>query len=94
MIYKHKTEGRCPKDFRNYQNLIELLKNLRDGNANKTEILKNHILFKSDLGERRKRNPDFKSEEQVTVIQNVDKFFDLKEKLFDFCRDFFFFFAI
>ena len=34
LIYKYKTEGRSPKDFSNYQNLIDLFRNLRDGNEN------------------------------------------------------------
>ena len=46
MIYKYKTEGRSPKDFRNYQNTIELFKNLRDGNINPKEVLKDQINFK------------------------------------------------
>ena len=62
LIYNYKTERRNPKDFRNYQNLRELFKNLRNGNINSREVLKNQINFKSDLGEVRKRNPDFKSE--------------------------------
>ena len=32
LIHKYKTEGIRPKDFRNYQDLIKLFKNLRDGN--------------------------------------------------------------
>ena len=43
LIYDFKTEGRCPKYFRNYQNPIELFKNLRDGNLNSKEILKNQM---------------------------------------------------
>ena len=34
LIYTYKTEGRSLKDFRNYQNLIDLFKNLIDGNIN------------------------------------------------------------
>ena len=37
---KCKTEGRNPKDFRNYQNLIELFKDLRDGNINPLKNIK------------------------------------------------------
>ena len=33
MIYKYKNEVKSPKYFRNYQNLIELTKNLRDDNV-------------------------------------------------------------
>ena len=41
LINKYKTE-RSPKDFRNYQNPIDLFKNLRDGNVNTKELfLKN-----------------------------------------------------
>ena len=40
LIYKYKTEGISPNDFRNYQNPIELFKDLRDGNINPKEVLK------------------------------------------------------
>ena len=56
MIYKYKTEGRIPKDFRNYQNLIDLFRNLRDSNINPKEVLK----FRSDLGEIKKKKSRFK----------------------------------
>ena len=29
-VYEYKTDGRSPKDFRDYYNLIDLFKNLRD----------------------------------------------------------------
>ena len=45
-IYKYKTEGISPKDFRNYQNPIELFKDLRDGNINPKKVLKEQIYFK------------------------------------------------
>ena len=45
MIYKYKTEGISPKDFGNYQNPIELFKDLRDGNRNPKEVLKDQINF-------------------------------------------------
>ena len=41
LIYKFKTEGISPKDFSNYQNLIDLCINLRDGNINLREVSKN-----------------------------------------------------
>ena len=40
LIYNYKTEGMSPKDFINYQNLIDLFKKLRDGNINPKEVLK------------------------------------------------------
>ena len=54
MIYKYKTQGRSPKDFENFQNLIDLFRNLRDYNINPKEVFKNQIDFKSDLGEIKK----------------------------------------
>ena len=75
MIYKYKTEGISPKDFNNYQNLIDLFINLRDSNINPKEVLKNQINFKSDLGQIKKWNPNLKSNNQVSVIQNVENFF-------------------
>ena len=58
-MYKCKTEGRIPKDFRNYQNPAELFKNLKNGNKNHREVLKNQINFKSDLGEIKKMKSRF-----------------------------------
>ena len=43
---KYKLEGGSLKDFRNYQNLIDLFENLRDGNLNLKEALKDQNLVK------------------------------------------------
>ena len=88
MIYKYKTEGISPKDFSNYQNLINLFINLRDGNANPRKVFKNQIDFKSYLGEIKKGNPKSKSEDQISVIKNVQNIFDLTEKIINFFRDY------
>ena len=88
MIYKYKTEGISPKDFSNYQNPINLFINLRDGNANPRKVLKNQIDFKSYLGEIKKGNPKSKSEDQISVIKNVQNIFDLTEKIINFFRDY------
>ena len=53
-IYKSKTEGRSPKYFRNYQNLIDSFKSLNDDNVNPRKLLKNHSNLKSDLGKIKK----------------------------------------
>ena len=88
LIYNCKTEGRSPKDFRNYQNLIKLFKDLRDGILSPREVLKNQNNFKSDLGKIRKRNTNLKLEDQIIVIENVENFFDLREKIIDLFRDY------
>ena len=80
LIYECKTEERSPKDFRDYQNPVDLFKNLKDSNVNPREVLKNPINFKSDLGKIKKGNPKSKSEDQISVIQNVQSFFNLREK--------------
>ena len=54
LIYKYKTKGISPRDFSNYQNLIDLFINLRDGNIDPKEALKNEMNFKSGLGEIKK----------------------------------------
>ena len=84
MIYKYKTEGRSLKDFSNYQNPIDLFINLTDSNVNPRELLKNEIEFKSGLGGRRKENSKSKSEQQISVIRNVQNFFELREEIMDF----------
>ena len=72
LIYNKKTEARSLKDFRNYQNPFGLFKNSRDGNVNPREVLKNQIKIKLNLVKIRKGNPDFKSEEQIIVINNIE----------------------
>ena len=69
MKNKCKTEGRSSKDFSNYQNLIDLFINLRDGNVNPREVLKNQINFKPDLGKIKKGNPKSYSEHLMSLIQ-------------------------
>ena len=49
LIRKYKTKGIRLKDFSNYQNVIELFKDLRDGNKNPKEVLIDQMNFKSDL---------------------------------------------
>lgn len=49
LIYKYKTKRISPEDFGNFQNPIDLFKDLRDGNINPKKVLKNQINFKSDL---------------------------------------------
>ena len=88
LIYKYKNEGISPKVFKNYQNRIELFKYKRDGNIKPNEILKDRINFKSDLSEIKKENPKSKSKDQISVIQNVENFLDLREKIADFFRDY------
>ena len=90
MIYKYKTEGINPKDFSNYQNPIDLVINLRDENINLKEVLKDQINFKWDLGEIKKQNPKSKLEDQINVIENDENFFDLREKIIDFFKDYYF----
>ena len=80
MIYNYKTERRSLKDFRSQQNPIKLFKDLRDGNVNPKEVLKSQINFKSDLNKIKKGNANLKLEEQISVVQNVENFFDLREK--------------
>ena len=63
MTYNYKIEGKCPKDFNDYQNPIDLFIHLRDGNVKPREVLKNQVDFKSGLGEIIKVNPKSKSKD-------------------------------
>ena len=69
-----KLKEKILKVFSNYQNPIELLKDLRDGNINPKEVLKDQINYKSDLGGIRKKKSKLKSKDQISVMQNVQKF--------------------
>ena len=63
--------------------MIDLFINLRDGNINPKKVLKIQINFKSDLGEIKQWNSKSKAENQISVMQNVDNFFDWSEKIID-----------
>ena len=81
MIYGFKAKGRSSKYFRDYQNPIELFKNLRNGNVKPKEVLKNQMNFKSDLSEIRKEAN--KSENQKNT-KNIDFFLIFEKKLLIF----------
>ena len=51
LVYTFKTDKNEPKDFGNYQTPLKLFEDLRDGNINPKEVLKNQARFKSDLSE-------------------------------------------
>ena len=65
---------------------MKLFKDLRDGNINPKEALKNQARFKSDLSEIKMGSQ--KSPDQKNTIKNVSDFFDLREKIIDFFRDY------
>ena len=84
MIYTYKTEGRSPKYFSNYQNLIDLFIDLRYGNLNPKEVLKNQINFKADLDEKKKKKKKSKNKNRKQKCNT--NFFSLKRKNYYFFR--------
>ena len=67
----------------------KLLEDLRDGDTNPKEVLKNEPRLKLDLNEIKTGGK--KSPHQKHIIKNITVFFDLREKNIDFFRDCFFF---
>ena len=53
---------------------MNLFLNLRDGNINPGDLLKDQINFKSDIDEIKKWDKKSKSKDQISVIQNVQVF--------------------
>ena len=90
MIYKYRTEGRTPKGFSNYQNLIDLLINLNDDNINPKEVLKNQLNFKSDLGGIKKSKSKIKNRKlnKCNTKYFSQKIINLREKIIPFLRDY------
>ena len=79
MIYESKIEEEIPKDSTDYRKLFELIENLRDGNLNPKEVLKNQVKFKLDLNEIKLGGN--KSEDQKNIIRNVIiSFFEFTRK--------------
>ena len=78
LVYTFKTDKNEPKDFGNYQTPLKLFEDLRDGNINPKEVLKNQTRFKLDLSEIKiggKQSPN-----QKNTINNITNFFYLREK--------------
>ena len=85
LIFKKKDDEIIWKDFRNYQNLIELFNDLRDCNINPKEVLKYQIKFKSDLGEM-KKEIKIKIGRSNKCNTKFSKFFWFKRKKYKFFK--------
>ena len=68
--------------------LLKLFENLRDGDVNTQQVLKNQVKFKSNLTEIKIGSSDFKSEDQTNAKRNVISFFNLQEKIVQLVRYF------
>ena len=51
LVFKFSGSENKSKDFGNYQMSLKLFEDLRDGNINLKEVLKNQARFKSDFSE-------------------------------------------
>ena len=86
LVYTFKTDGNEPKDFINYKSQFKLFEDLKDGSINPKEGLKNQARFKLDLSEIKIGGN--KSQDQKDTLKNIYNFFDLREKIIDFFRDY------
>ena len=75
LVYKFKTGVNEPKDFTNYQIAWKLSEDLREGDINPKEVLKNQARFKLDLSEIKTGGK--KLPHQKDIIKNITTFFDL-----------------
>ena len=75
-----------PKDFRNYRMSLNLFEDLRDGDINPKELLKNQTRFKLNLNEIKIGGK--KSVDQKNTVKNTTTLFDLREEIIDFFRDY------
>ena len=71
LVYTFKTGGNEPKDFGNYQMLVKLFDDSRDGDINAKEVLKNQARFKSALSEIKTGGK--KSINQKNRIKNINR---------------------
>ena len=81
-MYEHKTKGRSPKDCSDYQHLIELFINLRDGSVSPRKMKlknENEIDLKPDVEEIKKGNKCI-SVCQISASQNGQLFLWFKRK--------------
>ena len=78
LIYNFKTEEESPKDCKNYELLLELFKNLRNGETNPKKVLGNQVKFKSDLAKI--KIGINKSEGQKNTMKNIIDFLKFTRK--------------
>ena len=65
---------------------MKLFEDLRDGEINLKQVLRNQSRFKSNLSEIKMWRK--KSINQKNTIKNITNFFDLRKKTIDFFRDY------
>ena len=75
LVYNFKGNENKSKDFGNYQLSLILFDDLKDGDINPKEVVKNHARFKSDLSEI--EIDGNKSVNQKNTIKNITPFFHL-----------------
>ena len=75
LVYNFKTGANESKDFGNYQMPWKLFEDLRDGNINPKQVLKNQAKSKLDLSETNTGGK--KSPHEKDIIKNITNFFDL-----------------
>ena len=75
-----KWESNWPSFQRILLSNIPALLGLSHGKINPKEVLKDQINLKSGLDEMKRRNKKWKSEDQMSVIKNVQNFFDLRKE--------------
>ena len=85
LVYIFKTVENESKDFGTYQMPLKLFEDLRGGDINPKEVLKNQARSKSDLSEI---TGGKKSPNQKNATKNSTNFFDFREKVIDFFRDY------
>ena len=88
LIYEYRTEEISPNIFRIYQDPIKLFKDLRDGNINLKEVLKDQINFKSDLDKNKKRKSKIKIKRSNKCNTRCWNSFDFRENIIDSFRDY------
>ena len=74
------------KDFRNYQKPLKLFKDLKDDEVIPKEVLKSQKRLKYELTEINVVGN--KSPDQKNTIDNLDNFFNFREKVIDLFREY------
>ena len=90
LVYSFKSSENEPKDFGNHHMQLKLIEDVKDGNMNPKEVLKNEARFELDLNEIKIGGK--KSVDQNNTKKNITTFFDLREETIYFIRDYYYYF--
>ena len=87
LTYQFKDTNINPINFVNFNGLMYIYNNIKNGNVSVEKIEEDQKQFKSKLNEITTGNPRHESKDQLDTIQNIKNIFNSREKVIKIYND-------